>query len=110
MKGFRRIGLFFAVLLGIAFLVSCAGTSEKKEEITREGEIHLQIGTNYLNKGNLEMAHFELNKAASINASLQQSLMGLSQSITQEELEKERARDLKNKVDVILMPQEGERE
>ena len=47
----------------------------------------------------------ELNKAATLNASLQQSLTGLSQSMAQEEADRERARDLKNKVDVILMPQ-----
>jgi Tfp pilus assembly protein PilF len=32
--------------------------------MAREGDIHLQMGTNYLNKGNLEMAHFELTKAS----------------------------------------------
>lgn len=47
-----------------------------------------------------------LNKAATINTSLQQSLVGLSQSITQEEESKEKARDLKSKVEVILTPEE----
>lgn len=48
----------------------------------------------------------ELNKAATINTSLQQSLVGLSQSMTQEEENKEKAQDLKKKVEVILTPQE----
>jgi len=45
-----------------------------------------------------------LNKAATINTSLQQSLIGLSQSIAQEEESKEKARDLKSKIEVILTP------
>lgn len=49
----------------------------------------------------------EVNKAAKFNASLQQSLTGLSQSVTQEEEDRETARDLKNKVEVILIPQEN---
>jgi chromosome segregation ATPase len=49
----------------------------------------------------------EVNKAATFNASLQQSLSGLSQSVTQEEDNREKANDLKNKVEVILMPQEN---
>jgi len=63
-RGFWRISLILTILVGLLLVLSCAGTREKKNEIAREGEIHLQIGTNYLNKGNLEMAHFELNKAA----------------------------------------------
>lgn len=49
----------------------------------------------------------EVNKAAIFNAFLQQSLAGLSQSVTQEEENREKARELKNKVEVILMPQEN---
>jgi len=63
-RGVWRISLILTILVGLLSILSCAGTSEKKNELAREGEIHLQIGTNYLNKGNLEMAHFELNKAA----------------------------------------------
>lgn len=45
--------------------VSCAGMNDRKKENEREGEIHLQIGLDYLtNKGNTEMAFFELNKAS----------------------------------------------
>ncbi len=64
MRGVWRVSLILTTLVALLMILSCAGTSEKKNEIAREGEIHLQIGTNYLNKGNLEMAHFELNKAA----------------------------------------------
>jgi type IV pilus assembly protein PilF len=60
----RHIRPFLAILIGVVFLVSCAGTSKKNDEAAKEGEIHLQIGSNYLNKGNLEMAHFELTKAS----------------------------------------------
>ena len=59
-----RVSLFFTTMFAVLFLMSCAGTSTKDEETAREGDIHLQMGTNYLNKGNLEMAHFELNKAS----------------------------------------------
>lgn len=44
--------------------MGCTGPDKRSEENTREGEIHLQIGSNYLHKGNLEMAHFELTKAS----------------------------------------------
>lgn len=47
----------------------------------------------------------DLNKAVTLNMSLQQNLVGLSQSVTSEEEEKEKAKELQNKVDVILMPQ-----
>jgi len=63
-KKTRRIRLFLTILIGTAFLMSCAGTSKRNEETAREGDIHLQVGANYLNKGNLEMAHFELTKAS----------------------------------------------
>jgi len=49
----------------------------------------------------------QLNKAAQLNASLQQSLVGLSQSVTQEEESREKASDLKSKVEVILTPREN---
>ncbi len=49
----------------------------------------------------------ELNKAAALNVSLQQSLTGLSQPVTQEEESREKARDLKKNVEVILTPQEN---
>jgi len=45
-------------------LLSCAGTSKQKENDRREGEIHMQMGSNYLNKGNVELALFELTKAS----------------------------------------------
>lgn len=48
----------------VFILPGCAGTDKKKEDAAREGDIHLQIGSNYLHKGNLEMAHFELTKAS----------------------------------------------
>lgn len=48
----------------------------------------------------------ELNKAATLNASLQQSLVGLSQSMTQEEENKEKAQNLKSKIEVILTPKQ----
>ena len=48
-----------------------------------------------------------LNKAANLNSTLQQSLVGISQSVTQEEENKDKASDLKNKVEVILTPQEN---
>jgi Tfp pilus assembly protein PilF len=44
--------------------MSCAGTNKRGEETTKEGEIHLQMGSNYLHKGNLELAYFELSKAS----------------------------------------------
>ena len=64
MTRLRQTMVFPAVLVGMLFILSCAGTQQRDAEIAREGEIHLQIGTNYLTKGSLEMAHFELNKAA----------------------------------------------
>ncbi|MEK6728162.1 MAG: hypothetical protein AABY28_05795, partial [Candidatus Omnitrophota bacterium] len=48
----------------------------------------------------------ELNKAATLNTSLQQSfLVGLAQTMAQEEEDKEKAREFKNKVELILTPQ-----
>jgi len=56
------------VLLLVLFLtllnLSCAGTSERKEADQREGEIHMKLGSNYLSKGNVELALFELTKAS----------------------------------------------
>lgn len=53
------------LLISALFIFSgCAGTDKRSDETSREGEIHLQIGSNYLHKGNLEMAHFELTKAS----------------------------------------------
>jgi type IV pilus biogenesis/stability protein PilW len=56
--------LIFLVCTTTLLLISCAGTEKRGEETTKEGEIHLQIGSNYLQKGNLELAHFELTKAS----------------------------------------------
>jgi len=43
---------------------SCATTGEQKIENKQEGALHFQLGVNYLVKGNVEMAYFELGKAA----------------------------------------------
>jgi len=45
-------------------ILGCAGTSEQKENDQREGEIHMQMGSNYMSKGNIELALFELTKAS----------------------------------------------
>lgn len=56
-------GIIIIFLLSL-ILPGCAGTDRRSEETAREGEIHLQIGSNYLHQGNLELAHFELTKAS----------------------------------------------
>lgn len=44
---------------------SCASTGNKQGiDKKQEGALHFQIGVNYLVKGNIEMAYFELGKAA----------------------------------------------
>jgi Tfp pilus assembly protein PilF len=48
----------------ILLTLSCSGTQSRRDEIRREGELHLQMGSNYLNKGKIELALFELTKAA----------------------------------------------
>jgi type IV pilus assembly protein PilF len=55
--------LLFALLLPLVSL-SCAGTAELKATDQREGEIHMKLGSNYLSKGNVELALFELTKAS----------------------------------------------
>jgi type IV pilus assembly protein PilF len=59
-----RLIIILMVFSMVFVLHGCAGPDRRSEETTREGEIHLQIGSNYLHKGNLEMAHFELTKAS----------------------------------------------
>ncbi len=44
-------------------ITACASTTEKASEMDQEGDLHYQIGVNYLVKGNIEMAFFELTKA-----------------------------------------------
>jgi type IV pilus assembly protein PilF len=55
--------LLLALLLPFLTL-SCAGTSKQKETDQREGEIHMKLGANYMSKGNVELALFELTKAS----------------------------------------------
>lgn len=52
------------ILLLHLMILSCAGTQSAKENERREGELHMQIGSNYLNKGNIELALFEFTKAS----------------------------------------------
>ncbi len=54
-----------AVLIITTLMIfsSCASKPEQKAKDSREGDLHYQMGVTYLNKGNLEMAFFELNKA-----------------------------------------------
>jgi type IV pilus biogenesis/stability protein PilW len=59
----RKCLSVLAILFLLATIQSCAGSTETREENRREGDIHLQMGANYLVKGNVEMAHFELTKA-----------------------------------------------
>ena len=59
----RNLAIALILLLSLSFL-ACAGTTRQKEDDRREGEIHMQMGSNYLNKGNIELAMFELTKAA----------------------------------------------
>jgi type IV pilus assembly protein PilF len=56
---------FISLVISTALIFpGCAGMNKKNDENAREGDIHLKIGSNYLHKGNLELAHFELTKAA----------------------------------------------
>lgn len=48
----------------VFLLSSCASTGEKKAEDKQEGALHFQLGVGYFVKGNIEMAYFELAKAA----------------------------------------------
>ncbi len=48
----------FLLILG-----SCASNPDQKAKDSQEGDLHYQMGVTYLNKGNVEMAFFELNKA-----------------------------------------------
>ena len=52
------------IFLPLLMSLSCTSTPEKKENDRREGEIHMQMGSNYLSKGNIELALFELTKAS----------------------------------------------
>ena len=63
MNKMRSFLTIIACLSLVAVIQSCAGSAETREENRREGDIHLQMGSNYLAKGNVEMAHFELTKA-----------------------------------------------
>ena len=64
MKEHMKILVLLLVLLLTLLNFSCAGTSERKEADQREGEIHMKLGSNYLSKGNVELALFELTKAS----------------------------------------------
>jgi len=55
----RMILLFVVIISAIA----CTSTPDRENENRSEGMIHLQMGSNYLVNGNIEMASFELNKA-----------------------------------------------
>jgi Tfp pilus assembly protein PilF len=59
-----RILAIWLILPLLFLIISCAGTSRQKMDEQREGEIHMQMGSNYLSKGNLELALFELTKAS----------------------------------------------
>lgn len=84
-------------LSGIANLLS----RKEKELNVLEAELNM---TKLQQKRTAE----ELNKVAVLNAALQQNLINLSQSIASEELISPQAEEIKNKVDVILMPQTQE--
>ncbi len=64
MKTYMRFLAIWLVLPSLFLIISCAGTSRQKMDEQREGEIHMQMGSNYLTKGNLELALFELTKAS----------------------------------------------
>ena len=64
MKTYMRFLAIWLVLPSLFLIISCAGTSRQKIDEQREGEIHMQMGSNYLTKGNLELALFELTKAS----------------------------------------------
>lgn len=55
---------FMVVGMWIFLLSSCASTGEKQIENKQEGALHFQLGVNHLVNGNIEMAYFELGKAA----------------------------------------------
>ncbi len=60
----RRFYLPVALIITtLLILSSCASKPEQKAEDNRKGDLHYQMGVTYLNKGNVEMAFFELNKA-----------------------------------------------
>ncbi len=59
----KIVVLLLALLLSLMNL-SCAGTSERKANDQREGEIHMNLGSNYLREGKVELALFELTKAS----------------------------------------------
>lgn len=64
MRSYKRFLAISTVLLMTVMTISCATTSTKKEDDQREGQIHMQMGSNYLNNGNIELALFELTKAS----------------------------------------------
>ena len=64
MKPYLRVMAISLLLLLPMLFLSCAGTSKQKEDDRREGNIHMQMGANYLNEGNIELAQFELVKAS----------------------------------------------
>lgn len=55
--------IMLTLLLSFSIL-SCATTTKEKKDEQREGELHLQMGSNYLNNGDIELALFELTKAS----------------------------------------------
>lgn len=62
-KRVRFLG--FVLVSGFLLMnLSCAGAPQKRENDRREGEMHKQMGSNYLSKGNIELALFELTKAS----------------------------------------------
>ena len=64
MKSHLRLFYIFFIMFVLALNSSCAGVQDQKENDRREGELHMQMGSNYLNKGNIELALFELTKAS----------------------------------------------
>jgi len=64
LKAYLRILAIALILLSHVLILSCAGTSKQKETAQRDGALHMQLGSNYLSKGNVEMALFELTKAS----------------------------------------------
>ncbi|UCF89043.1 MAG: tetratricopeptide repeat protein [bacterium] len=64
MNPYKRTLALSLIIPTLLSILGCAGTSQKREENIREGQIHMQMGSNYLNKGNIELALFELTKAS----------------------------------------------
>ena len=64
LKSYLRSLSIVLVLSVLVLTNSCASMQDQKENDRREGELHLQMGSNYLNKGNIELALFELTKAS----------------------------------------------